>query len=364
MKALATLLVVLVAWLAVPAQSQAQSTGTPPAVERIDPGKLLVPRKNADGTRVVPSFWSSPGRWILVKQQDFYKSMTAAVMKIRNDGIWAAAWSLLGLSFAYGVLHAAGPGHGKTVVSAWLLATESELRRGILIAFVSSIIQALTAVVLVGSLLLLVSAAAASARQIAGVLESASYLMIAGLGLYLIWTAFRMLPVRLRSQQPALAAVSNMDGPDFTAFQPLANPHSHAHLAPGAVCADCGHAHVPAATELKGDFGLRKLLGMSFAIGIRPCTGALIVLLAAYQLGLFWVGALASLVMAFGTFLTVSAIAALSVYSRQLAMRLASRNDRWLTALGLTLRFAGGLVIAFLGITLFSGSLGKTGGFI
>ena len=79
------------------------------------------------------------------------------------------------LSFGYGVFHAAGPGHGKAVISAWLLATENELKRGILISFMSAIIQALTAIVLVSVLFLVVASVGSTARNVAGVLESASY---------------------------------------------------------------------------------------------------------------------------------------------------------------------------------------------
>ena len=95
------------------------------------------------------------------------------------------------LSFGYGIFHAAGPGHGKTVISAWLLATENELKRGIVIAFLSSIIQALVAIMLVSILFLVVASASSAARDVAGFLESASYAMIGAMGLYLIWTALR-----------------------------------------------------------------------------------------------------------------------------------------------------------------------------
>lgn len=355
MSFLRALLAVLVLVLAshVPALAQAEQ---PAAQEqRLDPRKLLVPRKNADGTRVTTSFWENPGRWIIDKQQQFYGSMSGALRRIKSEGIAAAASTLLLLSFAYGVFHAAGPGHGKTVVSAWLLATENDLRRGILISFLSSIIQALAAIVLVGSLLLLVSGAAGAARNIAGVMESASYAMIAVMGLYLVWTAFRMLQAR----KPALAAAG---GPDFSSFQPLA--HSHAHLAQGEVCSDCGHAHAPNPADVRGDWSLTKAFSMAFAIGIRPCTGAILVLILSNVLGLFWIGVVATFAMAFGTFLTVSAIAILSVYARKLAIRFASGNDKWLAATGLTLRFAGGVLIAFLGATLFISSLTRTTGFI
>lgn len=337
-----------------PAMAQAEQ---PAAQEmKIDPRKLLVPRKNADGTRASVSFWDNPGGWVIDRQQQFYGAMSGALRRIKSEGMAAAASTLLLLSFAYGVFHAAGPGHGKTVVSAWLLATENELKRGVIVAFLSSIVQALSAILLVGALLLLVSGVAGAARNIAGIMESASYAMIGLMGLYLVWTAFRMLLAR--TPEPALAAG------EFASFQPLAHGHAHAHLKAGEVCSDCGHAHAPSPADVRGDWSLSKAMSMAVAIGIRPCTGAILVLILSNVLGLFWIGVASTLVMAFGTFLTVSAIAILSVYARKLALRLASGNDKWLSATGLTLRFAGGLVIAFLGASLFIGSLTRTGGLV
>lgn len=352
LRALALLFALLLTGHA-PAMAQAEQPAS--QEQKIDASKLLVPRKNADGSRDTASFWQSPGRWVIGKQQQFYGAMSQALRRIKSEGIAAAASTLLLLSFAYGVFHAAGPGHGKTVVSAWLLATENDLKRGIFISFLSSIIQALSAIVLVGSLLLLVSGAAGAARNIAGLMESASYAMIGMMGVYLVWTAFRML----LNRPPRLAAA---EGPDFSGFQPLA--HSHAHLASGEICSDCGHAHAPNPADIRGDWSLAKAFSMAFAVGIRPCTGAILVLILSNVLGLFWIGVLATLAMAFGTFLTVSAIAILSVYARKFAIRFASGNDRWLAITGLTLRFGGGLLIAFLGLSLFIGSLTRTGGMI
>jgi ABC-type nickel/cobalt efflux system permease component RcnA len=91
----------------------------------------------------------------------------------------------------YGVLHAAGPGHGKAVVSAWLLANERQLRRGVLISFMAAAVQAMTAIVLVTGLLLSVKAAAKTAKSMAIGLEAASFGLIALTGLWLVWQAVR-----------------------------------------------------------------------------------------------------------------------------------------------------------------------------
>ncbi|MEI8180888.1 MAG: hypothetical protein WCG38_19840, partial [Aestuariivirga sp.] len=110
--------------------------------------QLLVPPKNADGTIKVTPFFEDPVMWARDEQQNFYGRMSTTLKAMRGPNAMTAGWTLMLLSFAYGIFHAAGPGHGKAVISTWLLATENELKRGVLISFMSAFIQALTAIVL------------------------------------------------------------------------------------------------------------------------------------------------------------------------------------------------------------------------
>jgi ABC-type nickel/cobalt efflux system permease component RcnA len=303
-----------------------------------------------------------------VKQQSFYGAMSGSIRKLKSENSLAAAWTLLLLSFGYGVLHAAGPGHGKAVISAWLLATENELRRGILIAFLSSIIQALTAVAIVSALFLVVASVGAVARDVAGFLESASYGMIGLMGLYLVWTALRPhLRERAHAQVPgpALAhahgAATNhahhLRDHTFT-LQNVAPPRAADHHVHDENCG-CGHAHVPEAAQVRGDWSLAKAFSLAFAVGIRPCTGAILVLVFANALGLYWVGIASTLVMGVGTFITVSLIAAAAVYAKKFALRFAAYDSSVMAWTAFGLRLGGGLVIASLGLLLFWASLGS-----
>ncbi len=336
------LIALAIAVLTIGPPAMAQQAGDAPAAVTIDKRKLLVQPRNADGTVQQVSIFEDPVLWARDLQQTFYGQMSGALRNVRHNSSFAATWTLLLLSFAYGIFHAAGPGHGKAVISAWLLATENDLRRGIVISLMSALIQALTAITVVSVLLLLVASAGATARNVAGVLESASYGLIGLMGLYLIWTA-------LRGLMPAPASAQHFDS-----FQPLQNHQHHEHGP------DCGHAHVPAAAEVKGDWSLAKAFSLAFAVGIRPCTGAILVLIFANALGLYWAGIASTFAMAIGTFITVSAIAAMAVYAKKFALRFASQDDRWINWLGFGLRLGGGAVIAFLGTILFLGSLGSS----
>jgi ABC-type nickel/cobalt efflux system permease component RcnA len=351
---------VLAETAAAPVAEQA-APAKPPV--KIDRRKLLVQPRNADGTIKETPFLEDPVLWARDKQQNFYGKLSATLRAMKGSSAFAAGWTLMLLSFAYGVFHAAGPGHGKAVISAWLLATENELKRGVLISFMSAIIQALTAIVLVSVLFLVVASVGSTARNVAGILESASYGLIALLGLYLVWTAVSLLrPVRA-ALAPAFAGVPStrqalpLDG--LESFQPLRSERVAADHVHGPDCG-CGHAHLPSAREVKGEWSLAKAFSLAFAVGIRPCTGAILVLVFANGLGLYWAGIASTFAMAVGTFITVSVIAAVAVYSKKLAARLVRGNSRLLDWFGIGLRFAGGLGIAFLGTILFLGSLGTT----
>ncbi|MFW6077456.1 MAG: nickel/cobalt transporter [Hyphomicrobiales bacterium] len=346
------LLLVFAALLGLVHAPAAHAIAEPDAVlmaeAQIDPGRLIV-RPKADGEdarAAAPALMSDPVGWIQVKQKAFYDAMSAALKAIRSQSQWSAAFMLMAMSFGYGVLHAAGPGHGKAVVSAWVLANERELKRGILIACMSAVFQALTAIVLVSVMLMTVQAAGTAARGIAGTLESASYALIGLLGVYLVVQAMRPSPAALAPQ---------------AAGHGHSHSHTHSHGHDGD-CA-CGHSHMPAAKAVSGEWSLARAVSLAFAVGLRPCTGAILVLLLSSAMGLYWAGIASTLAMAVGTALTVSVIAILAVTSRQLALKVAGRDSVWLSRTVVGLKLAGGLAIAGMGGLLFWASLGTRVGF-
>lgn len=335
---------------------------------QVKPGQLLLQRRKAASDSAAdagPAFTADPKGWIQARQRDFYGKMSAALTSMKRGSAWTAAWTLMLLSFIYGVLHAAGPGHGKAVVSAWLLANERQLRRGVLISFMAAGVQALTAIVLVSALLLTVSAAAKTAKSMALGLEAASFALIGLTGLWLVWQAVRprLAPV------PALAGHGVHDHHHHHDHHDHGHHHAHDHghhhhdhhhdHEHGADCG-CGHAHMPSAAELNEPVSLWKAASIAFAVGIRPCTGGILVLLFSSALGLYWAGVAATLVMALGTAITVSAIAVLAVKSRDLALKFAGRDSVWLDRTAFGLKLAGGLFIACVGGLLFWATVTNT----
>jgi nickel/cobalt exporter len=337
------------------ARAETLSTKTPSeGAPKIDRGKLLIGPRDSAST---PALTEDPAGWVMGKQQQFYRSMSLAIRDIGRGNSVAASLTLIGLSFGYGVFHAAGPGHGKAVVSAWLMGNDERLRRGIVIAFMAAFIQACTAVAIVSVLLLAVGAASSMARNVARWLEALSFLLISGLGFWLIWQAVRgpvmrlaRLPAKL-VPVPALAIATHSHSANLHHHH-----HHHHHHHDGGDCA-CGHAHLPSASAVEGNWSFRRALSISLAIGIRPCTGALLVLLFSSAAGLYWAGVISTFVMALGTAITVSVIATLAVGSRHAALALAGGNSAWLDWTALTLRLGSGMVVAAVGLFLFWAAL-------
>jgi len=338
----------------VPVMTAQADTAQPTTVK---PGQLLLQRrKDAGSGDVAPTLFNNPVEWIKAQQRTFYGKMSAALSTMKRGSPFTAALTLMALSFAYGVLHAAGPGHGKAVVSAWLLANERQLKRGVMISFMAALFQAITAVVLVSVLLLTVSAAASTAKSMAIALEATSYGLIALTGIWLILQALRP------RFTPAAALVEghghdhnhghahhDHDHHNHHAHHRHDHNHDHEH---GSDCG-CGHAHMPSASDLDQPVNLWTAVTIAFAVGIRPCTGGILVLLFSSALGLYWAGVAATFVMALGTAITVSTIACIAVKSRDLALKYAGHNALWLDRTAFGLKLVGGLFIACVGGLLF-----------
>jgi ABC-type nickel/cobalt efflux system permease component RcnA len=131
--------------------------------------------------------------WVLDQQQKLQRVLAASVKSLKTDNPLAGAFTLAGLSFLYGILHAIGPGHGKTIISSYVVANEETARRGVMISFIAAAMQAFTAVVLVALLLFGLNASGLQINAWSNKLESASYAMIALVGIYLLATQLRRL---------------------------------------------------------------------------------------------------------------------------------------------------------------------------
>ncbi|MFL6798619.1 MAG: nickel/cobalt transporter [Xanthobacteraceae bacterium] len=397
--------------------------------------------------------------WVLAKQAEFYRQFSGIIRASKADG--SAVWGLFGLSFLYGMFHAAGPGHGKAVISSYLIANEETWRRGVVLSFASALLQALVAVAIVGVAAALLNATAATMKRAVDVIEIVSYLAIIWIGLRLLvvkcWallnallqrdigtteTAARSLVVTvidvlmlalltklmlpfvavndvativlcgvvlvlclwlLWSRCTAMLQIMRRERRATAKHHHVAEAHAtchehHGHAAPHEHvhdhhadahnhAHDCGHdhahghahahhhhgchmhedhvheddasawghAHAPEPEQLAGPGGWRRGLSAIVAVGLRPCSGAILVLVFALAQGLFWAGVVSTFIMGLGTAITVAIIATIAVGAKAWAGHLAKQRFGYGMLMMRAVEVAAAAVIITFGALLLTG---------
>lgn len=341
------LLVVLVATLAATA-----------AMARSDPFGVVTPDSGGGfGGPLGPFFL-----WVASYQTAFYKvlSDTLAALKENPWGIWL----LIGVSFAYGVFHAAGPGHGKAVITSYLLSSGESFRRGVLISFAAAMVQAASAivVVLVGAIALRLTAPAI--RLATDWVEVASYAAIAAVGAWLLWSKTVGGGHHHHHHHHDAGGHGHEDHDDHDHHghdhdHGDHDHHGHDHHHHGH---DAAHAH-DRATARKADGGPLRAVARAWsaivAVGVRPCSGAIIVLVFALSQGLLAAGIAATIVMGLGTGLTVAALAGLAVSAKGLAVRLAGADTPAAANAVRALEVLAAAGILIFGLVLLGGALAE-----
>lgn len=276
---------------------------------------------------------------VVAWQRDLHRALTMAITELSGTPSPAAWATLLGISFGYGVFHAAGPGHGKAVLTTYLLSQGGAMRRALALSCAASLLQALVAISLVAVLVYGLGWLTRQAMGSVAWVEQVSFAMVTLLGLWLCWRAVRQLR---RTPAPASAAATH---PHATVAD---HDHHHEHRHDHCGCGSAHHVDPRQAADW------RTALATVVAIGMRPCSGGVLLLGAASLLGQFWVGVSAVLVMAAGTALAVSALALASVMARGWAEQRLARQasgSRVQRAVGWA-ALAGGLTIVLLGVSL------------
>ncbi|NNU51338.1 nickel/cobalt transporter [Rhizobium sp. WYCCWR 11279] len=305
--------------------------------------------------------------YVNYEQQAFYRALTGALKAMRQDP-WQLA-SLIGLSFAYGVFHAAGPGHGKAVISSYMIANEVELKRGVVISFISAFVQGVMAVALVGGAWLVLRGTGITLTEATHVMEIASFVMVILFGGWLLFRKLRSMagnmPRRRLMATPAGPVSMMLDWKDNAAerqayaFNGKAQAVDAGHtFVPGMVCETCGNAHVPDPALLGGDkFSVREAWSAIVAVGLRPCSGALLVMTFSLLNGLYLGGVLSVVAMSLGTAITVSLLATLAVTAKSAAVRLSGRGSAASIWVGNAIEILGAVLVMLMGALLLGASL-------
>ena len=266
------------------------------------------------------------------------------------------ALTVIFASFIYGVLHAAGPGHGKLVVASYFTAREAPLRTGILMGSIIALTQAFVAIIMVAILAMALGGSQLEIMDRTNLLEVASYGLILCIGLYMTYGALTDAAACGHNHGGDDHSDRHDDGPDD------GHEHHHDHH---------GHSHGPdpaaketwlarTAERWLGPQG--EVIAIGMVSGVRPCTGSILVLLFAAANGVFLLGIIASFMMAAGVAITISALGIGAIVLRKSISGDGAESTTPVRAfLGKALSVVGSLAVAVLGALLFGGALERTG---
>lgn len=295
-----------------------------------------------------------PGSWYDLamayaqeKQRSFTREFGESVNHLSEAQDLGPFFALVGLGFAYGVFHAIGPGHGKAIISAYAVTHETHLRRTAAIAFASAMVQGLTAIAAVVGIALLVEGSMRRAALAADdYLEPVSYGAVLLVGIYLFAKGVRefLRMMRKHADQPFAGQDHDHNHDD--------HHHDHNH---DASC--CGHSHGPSVEQVAKADSLAQAAMVALSVGIRPCSGAILVLVLTYSTGMLLSGVAAVFAMSVGTGLTVAGLAMTAHGLKFPLARLAEGGGLSVASMGAGLALLGGGVVAALGAGLLYGTL-------
>ncbi|EDL55839.1 nickel/cobalt transporter [Vibrio mediterranei] len=281
---------------------------------------------------------------------------------------------LIGASFLYGMLHSIGPGHGKVIVTTYLATHPTKVKTSLVLTVISALCQALVAIVLVSVLVWGFNASMQAVNRDAMIFVSISFALVALLGGIICWKAAAQIFKLLRSHNlkiRSLAPLSSQNTKQKTKLE--VNPATYAikpspivakatgiqhHHSHGDNCG-CGHQHVVSAQMINEASTWKEYLGIVASIGVRPCSGAIMVLLFANVVGLYWMGVISAILMGLGTALTTSLIALMTlsgkhILKRYLVVTNSEHSVNWKLT-GSYLKLVGGVILMIIGLLFMGG---------
>jgi nickel/cobalt exporter len=341
---LAGLAAVLITAAAAPIAGPAQAQAEEPKKDyfgRRAPAETPPATKSGGGSWVpgfVQDAYAAVGRW----QRSLNEWMASEIRSYKETGKLAPALLILLVSFLYGLVHAIGPGHGKFITTSYFLANRARMMHGIALGSLIAFIQAISAIVLVGIFAIALGWANTRLTEEVVWAEMASYALIVLLGLYILWGG-------IVGRGCNHTHVEDHIG-DAAHDHSHTHDHAHAHT----------HAHTHGSEEAKLPSGW-AMLGAGIAGGIRPCTGAILVLLFTLAQGIVIVGILATFVMALGVAITISTLGMIAIFARKKAAEVSHANTHTRNLAHRVAGLAGGLIILVIGGLLLLGTLERTG---
>jgi nickel/cobalt exporter len=308
---------------------------------------------------VWPTLMATGMHW----QKQINSELSELLYAAKHEGL-IAGMSLMVISFLYGILHSVGPGHGKLIVTTYIATQDAKVKLSLIITLVSSFMQALVAVGLVSVLLMLFDASMRDINHKAELLIPLSFYTAILLGVVIIWRNLLLMYRVIKANKKAL----NSDNNVIKRLTPLSDLQKNAPQAVFTASSlanhvhddkcGCGHQHVVSSAQINDASSMKEYLAIILSIGIRPCTGAIMVLLFANMLDIYWLGIVSAIVMALGTALTTSTIAIMTITGKKVVRRYLSAGKKrnalsnQVSISKFIVPIVGGLVLILLGVLL------------
>jgi ABC-type nickel/cobalt efflux system permease component RcnA len=268
---------------------------------------------------------------------DSAKSDGGFVSLIENGGslsVWGAILAL-GLALVFGMVHALTPGHGKTMVAAYLAGTRGQARHALILGGTVTVTH--TAGVFALGIVTLSLSQFIVPEQLYPWLNLASGVMVVGIGVFAIRDRLRRW-LRAARPRPAAVPVAHEHGHEHAHDHAHDHGHDHGH----------GHSHAP-----PDELSMRSLVALGVSGGLLPCPSALVVLLSAIALHRLAFGLALIVAFSFGLASVISGIGLAVLYARKLFTRLPSDHGRIVQVLPV----ASAVIITALGLILTARSL-------
>ena len=307
-------------------------------------------------TWLVYQHWNT---WLLqsvVWQKQLNQGLSTLLQETAEDP-WYAGGLLVAFSFLYGLLHALGPGHGKLIITTYIATQAAHLKQSVVISLLASLLQGIVAVVLVSSILIAFQMSTKHLNLASQYAEQLSYAFVVILGVILCFIALRQgwrLNRKAQSTYLKIHQISPFNKPQTAIKKPRVTQQTYQ--------CECGHKHVIQEDELKQDIKTKALIILS--MGLRPCSGALLILLFSYVVDVYIWGIVAAFAMAVGTAVTICGIAIFVHFMRYSALKVSQSkgihlNPYWRVGI----KFIAGIVFILMGMLMYQslmiGSMGS-----
>jgi ABC-type nickel/cobalt efflux system permease component RcnA len=240
---------------------------------------------------------------ISVWQQQLNQKMAVLIRRVRETKSQGPLLLLILISFVYGVVHAAGPGHGKAVAMSYMVSRDSDVRGCVLLGNFIALFHGLSGIILVLIIhFVLQNTVMGSLESVTRITQIISYSLIALVGMFLL----------------------------------VKNLYSW---------------------HRRTETGISSPLSTALIVGMIPCPGVVLIMLFAMSLHMLWLGLLLAVIMIVGMAVTISAVVAAGVTGKSMLLGALDRRNKTVTIVERTLNIAAALIVTILGLTFLAATV-------